>query len=37
MCCVCGVFGSEVVVVCMCVKFGYVSVCGCGVNVSYVR
>ena len=35
--CVCelcvGVFGSEVVVVCMCVKFGCVYACWMGVNV----
>ena len=32
--CVGGVFGSEGVVVCMCVKFVVcVSVCRCGVNV----
>ena len=30
------VFGSEAVVVCMCVKFVCVSVCGCGVNVLVV-
>ena len=31
-----GVFGSERVVVCMCVNFLCVSVCRCGVNVRAV-